>query len=106
MIDMLRIINKTDSALSIENYELPERSSLEIDIPYTSNLKMLEKCNMIAVVEIAEVPIIGEVSEQQISETSADESEEVKVEDVAEEVEISSEETATGKRKRSRKTNN
>lgn len=52
---LLRIINKTDDALSIENFELPENSSIDIDIPYTSNLKHMEKCNMIAVLEIPDV---------------------------------------------------
>lgn len=69
MIKLLRIINKTDNALSIENLELPGRSSLNIDIPYTSNLKMMEKCNMIAVIEVQNEPV------QQETETSADESE-------------------------------
>lgn len=70
MFELLRIFNKTDGALSIQNFELPENSSIDIDIPYTSNLKMMEKCNVIAVVEI---PNEEQVIEEVVTEESATE---------------------------------
>lgn len=50
---MLRIYNKTDSALSIMNYELPERSSIDVDIPYTDNLRFMERQRIIAVIDLS-----------------------------------------------------
>lgn len=74
---MLRIVNKTDTALSIDCYELPSNGSLDIDIPYTKNLKMMEKYNMIAVVELQEIPVkTMEIPSQQKSENTVDEGKE------------------------------
>lgn len=49
---MLRIKNCTDRALSIDSYELKEYGILNIDIPYSSNIKRMEKYKLISVNEI------------------------------------------------------